>query len=72
MEQAITATVHNPRVESVNHLDGHPENEFVIKFGNGGYNATVTVFVNDKEWDAIVAKVAAERALQKKESVPAS
>lgn len=70
-KQGIGTYVHDPRVQAVSHLDGYPDDQFVIKFGDGGYGNTLTFFVNDEQWDAIVAKVAAERALQKKESVSA-
>lgn len=56
---SMTINVHHPAVAQVKLYE--EDGLWFIYLGQEKYSNTVALFVSDAEWDAIVARVAAER-----------
>lgn len=59
MSMSMSMNVHHPAVAKVQLYE--EDGSWFIYLGQNGYSNTVALFVSDAEWDAIVARVAAER-----------
>lgn len=58
-KQSVTVNVHNPRVQGITRYmgDASLQTQMHITLGNDEYHGTVTLFMTDNEWNALVAEV---------------